>query len=269
MLVDFHAHLDGDKFAADRADVIARAKAAGVAHVVLDGQWRPRAQPTEAPGVGFEETRAVARLDPTFFSATAGIHPHEAGNVADDDWAALERVCRQPDIVAVGECGLDYHYDHSPREVQRTAFERQARLARDLDKPLVVHTREADDDTVAILSRGLGPRGGAIHCFTGDALAARRYLDLGLYLSIPGVVTFKAAEALREAAKLIPLARLLVETDCPYLTPVPHRGKRNEPAYVALTARVLADLRGESYEDLAVATSENARRLLALPPSGA
>ena len=268
MLVDFHAHLDGQKFQADRAEVIARAKAAGVTHVVQVGQWRPGAQAAEAPGVGFDESKAVAQGDPAFFSFTAGIHPHEAGNVSEADWAALEKFCREEPIVAVGECGLDYHYDHSPRDVQRAAFERQARLAKALDQPLVVHTREADDDTVAILARELGPRGGAIHCFTGDAAAARRYLDLGLHLSIPGVVTFKAAAELREAAKLIPLDRLLVETDCPFLTPVPHRGKRNEPAYVALTARALAELRGETFEALAEATGANARRLLRLPRDG-
>ena len=264
MLVDFHAHLDGDKFKADRAEVIARAKAAGVTHVVQVGQWRQGAQAAEGPGVGFDESKAVAAADPGFFSFTAGIHPHEAGNVSDADWAALEAFCRREPIVAVGECGLDYHYDHSPRDVQRAAFERQVRLAKELNQPLVVHTREADDDTVAILKAELGPLGGAIHCFTGDAAAARRYLDLGLHLSIPGVVTFKAAQELREAAKLIPLDRLLVETDCPFLTPVPHRGKRNEPAYVALTARALADLRGEPYEVVAQATSTNARRLLRL-----
>jgi TatD DNase family protein len=262
-MIDFHAHLDGEKFASDRADAIVRAKAAGLRHVVQVGQWRKPGS-GEPNGVGFEEAKAVAALDPAFLSFTAGIHPHEAANAGDADWAALEQFCRGEPIVAVGECGLDYHYDHSPRDQQRAAFERQARLARELDKPLVVHTREADDDTHAILSRELGPRGGAIHCFTGSWSAARRYLDLGLYLSIPGVVTFKAAEDLREAVRKLPLDRLLVETDCPYLAPAPHRGKRNEPAFVVLTAQKIAELRGVPAAVVGESSSENARRLLGL-----
>lgn len=262
-MIDFHAHLDGEKFAGDRADAIARAKAAGLSHVVQVGQWR-KPGPGEPHGIGFDEAKAVAQLDPAFLSFTAGIHPHEAANAGEADWDALEEFCRREPIVAVGECGLDYHYDHSPRDVQRAAFERQARLARDLGKPLVVHTREADEDTRAILSRELGERGGAIHCFTGDWTAARAYLDLGLYLSIPGVVTFKAADGLREAVRKMPLDRLLVETDCPYLAPVPHRGKRNEPAYAVLTAQKVAELRGVPADVVAGSCTENARRLLGL-----
>jgi TatD DNase family protein len=265
MLIDSHAHLDFDEYGQDRAEVIARAKAAGVQHVVLIGQWR---EPREPAGSGLwaaRETLALAKSDRTYFSATAGIHPHDAARASEADFAELRSLCGDENITAVGECGLDYHYDHSPRPVQRAAFERQIALARELGKPVVVHTREADEDTAAALAAGLGPASGAIHCFTGDWTAARRYLDLGLCISIAGVVTFKSAEALRDAARRIPLERLMVETDCPFLTPVPHRGKRNEPAYVALTAALLADLRGEPPATLAAATSANARRLLRLP----
>ena len=266
MLIDSHAHLDFEDYGQDRAEVIARARAAGVVHVVLIGQWR---EPKEAGQSGLwaaRETLALAKSDRSFFSATAGVHPHDAARATEQDFAELAVLCRgDENITAVGECGLDYHYDHSPRPVQQAAFERQIALAKELGKPVVVHTREADEDTAAVLQRGLGAAGGAIHCFTGDWTAARRYLDLGMSISIAGVITFKSAEALREAARQIPLDRLLVETDCPFLTPVPHRGKRNEPAYVALTAARLADLRGEPLATLEEATTANARRLLRLP----
>ena len=256
-MIDSHAHLDFAEYGADRGAVIERARAAGVEGVVLIGQWRK--------GWGAaRETLALARTDPAFFTATAGLHPHDAAECSERDFDELRALCADPGIAAVGECGLDYHYDHSPRDVQRAAFERQARLAVELGKPVIVHTREADQDTAAVLAANLGARGGAIHCFTGDWSAARRYLDLGLHVSIAGVVTFRNADALREAARRIPLDRLLVETDSPFLAPVPHRGKRNEPAFVALTARRLAELRGEPFEALAAATAGNARRLLGI-----
>ena len=207
----------------------------------------------------------LASTDRSFFSATAGIHPHDAGRATADDLRHLETLCRDPACVAVGECGLDYHYDRSPREVQREVFAAQARLAKALGTPLVVHTREADLDTASILERELGPAGGVIHCFTGDWTAAQRYLALGLYVSLSGVLTFKAADALREAAARIPLDRLLVETDCPFLAPVPHRGKRNEPAFVRYTAARLAELRGIPVAEVEQATTANARRALHLP----
>ncbi|HEY6911865.1 MAG TPA: TatD family hydrolase [Myxococcales bacterium] len=257
MLVDSHAHLDGY---ADRAEVVARAREAGLSHVVVVGQWRER------DGMaGAAEAVALARTDRSFFSATAGIHPHDAAQAAEADFAELRRLCAGPDVVAVGECGLDFHYDRSPRPVQREVFVRQIRLARELGKPLVVHTREADVETAEILARELGPDGGVIHCFTSDWAAAGRYLALGMSLSFSGVVTFRNAVALREAACKVPLDRMLVETDCPFLAPVPHRGKRNEPAYVALTAAELARLRGVPFDALAAATAANARRALRLP----
>jgi TatD DNase family protein len=257
MLVDSHAHLDGY---ADRAEVVARAREAGLAHVVLVGQWR------EGDGMGgAREALAVARTDRSFFSATAGIHPHDAAHAAEADFAELRRLCAEPDVVAVGECGLDFHYDRSPRPVQADVFLRQIRLAREVGKPLVVHTREADAETAEILARELGSDGGVIHCFTSDWTAAQRYLALGMYLSFSGVVTFRNAQALRDAACKAPLDRMLVETDCPFLAPVPHRGKRNEPAYVAFTAAEIARLRGIAFEELAAATTANARRALRLP----
>ncbi|GAC1348230.1 MAG: TatD family hydrolase [Myxococcales bacterium] len=260
-LIDSHAHLDSADYAADRAEVVARARAAGVAHVVLIGQWNG------AQG-GLAATRATLELaasDPPFFSATVGVHPHDAAQASDADFAALRALCAAPGVVAVGECGLDYHYDLSPRPAQRERFAEQIALAAALAKPVVVHTREADADTADLLRAGLGPAGGVIHCFTGDWSAARRYLDLGLFISLSGVLTFKNAVALREAAAQIPLDRLLVETDAPFLAPIPHRGKRNEPAWVAHTAACLAGLRGLSVEAVEVATTANARRALRLP----
>ncbi len=259
MLIDSHAHLDLAEYGEERADVIARAKSAGVEHMVLIGQLG------EGGFAGARETIALAKSDRRAFSATCGIHPHDAARATGALFDELRAICSDADVVAVGECGLDYHYDRSPREVQRDLFARQIALARELRKPLVVHTREADADTAQLLEAGLGPESGCIHCFTGDWTAAQRYLALGLCISISGVVTFKSAEALRDAARRIPLERLMVETDCPFLAPVPHRGKRNEPAFVALTAQLLADLRGEPLATLAAHTSANARRVLRLP----
>ncbi|MBS2024801.1 MAG: TatD family hydrolase [Deltaproteobacteria bacterium] len=265
-LIDSHAHLDLNRYGDDRQSVIDRARAADLVHVVLIGQW---ATPTE-PGIhGLDEARAtlaLARTDRGFFSATAGIHPHDAREPTQADWDALATLCAQPDLVAVGECGLDYHYDHSPRDQQRDAFVRQLALAKALHKPVVIHTREADAHTVELLREHLGPDGGVIHCFTSDPAAARSYLDLGLSISFSGVVTFKNAEQVREAARLVPLDRILIETDSPYLAPLPHRGKRNEPALVALTAQRLAEVKGLPVEEIARATTENARRALRLKP---
>ena len=260
MLIDSHAHLDFAEYGADLDATVARARAAGLVHVVVIGQWRE--------GAGMEGARdavALARRDRGFFSATAGVHPHDAARAAEADFAALELLCADSSVVAVGECGLDFHYDRSPREVQRAVFIRQLRLARKLQKPVVVHTREADLETAEILAAELGPDGGVIHCFTSDWAAAQPYLALGMSLSFSGVLTFKNAEPVREAARRAPLDRLLVETDCPFLAPLPHRGKRNEPAWVALTAARLAELRGLPLAELELATTANARRALRLP----
>jgi TatD DNase family protein len=251
VLVDSHAHLDFEEYGADLDSVVQRAREAGLVHIVVVGQ-----HPNARAAVDF------ARRDRSFFSATAGIHPHDA---AQGDFAGIERLCALEDVVAVGECGLDFHYDRSPRDVQREVFVKHLRLARALHKPVVVHTREADVETAEILAKELGPDGGVIHCFTSDWTAAKRYLDLGMYLSFSGVLTFKNAEPVREAARNAPIDRVLVETDCPFLAPIPHRGKRNEPAYVALTAAKLAEIKGLPAAGLALATTGNARRALRLP----
>jgi TatD DNase family protein len=260
VLIDSHAHLDFAEYGADLDDIVARARAAGLVHIVVIGQWRE--------GAGMKAALDAVKLaerDRTFFTATAGIHPHDAAQATDADFSELEAICARTSVTAVGECGLDFHYDRSPRDVQREVFVRQLRLARKLDKPAVIHTREADVETAEILRAELGPAGGVIHCFTSDWTAAQRYLDLGMSLSFSGVLTFKNADAVREAAQKAPLDRVLVETDCPFLAPIPLRGKRNEPAYVAHTAARLAELRGLPPADLALATTGNARRALRLP----
>ena len=202
MLVDAHAHLDAYS---DRAEVVKRARSAGLVHIVAVGQWR------EGAGMaGAQDAIALAKEDRSFFSATAGIHPHDAARATEADFAELRRMCADPDVVAVGECGLDFHYDRSPRGVQRSVFLRQIHLAKELGKPLVVHTREADEETAQILRAELGPDGGVIHCFTSDWAAAQRYLDLGMDLSFSGVLTFRNAEPVRDAAARAPLDRILV-----------------------------------------------------------
>ncbi len=293
-LIDSHCHLDLDAYGAERDAVIARAREAGLSRMVLIGQWAeirtPGGESAEQPagaahqaGAGAgrgvaagrgaaadglwqaRETIALARSAPGMFSATAGVHPHDAARASESDWRALEQLCAEPDLVAVGECGLDYHYLRSPKQSQRERFAAQLELAKRLRKPVVVHSREADAETAELLRAHLGPEGGVIHCFTSDWSAARAYLELGMHISLSGVLTFKSAAATQEAARQIPLDRLLVETDAPFLAPVPLRGKRNEPALVVHTARKLAELKGVSFEAIAEATSENARRALRLP----
>jgi TatD DNase family protein len=256
-LVDAHAHLDRDEYEADLEAVVARAKDAGVVRVVCIGQWR-------APG-DFGDALDLAGRDASYFAATIGVHPHECARVPEEDWGTVERLARDPRIIAVGETGLDFHYDLSPRETQIACFRRSVRIARAAGKPLVVHVRDADDTCARVLEEESIPAAaGIIHCFTGDWRRASRYLDLGLFISVAGVVTFKAADDLRDAVRRIPRDRLLVETDCPFLAPLPFRGKRNEPAYVARTAEKVAELWGTSLDDVAAATTENARRLFRL-----
>lgn len=257
-LIDSHAHLDFEDYAADLDAVIGRARAAGVGRVVLVGLWR-------APGSFGNALELAARM-PELFSATVGIHPHEAARVPEEDWARHDALARDPRIVAVGETGLDFHYDLSPRDAQEAAFRRSLRTAAVAGKPVVVHVREADDVCARVLrEEGVPAAGGVIHCFTGDWPAARAYLDLGLYISVAGIVTFRTAEAIREAVRNVPRDRLLVETDSPFLAPVPYRGKRNEPAYVARTAEKVAEVWGVPVEEVAATTTANARRVLRLP----
>jgi len=253
-LVDSHAHLDFEDYANDLDGVLARSRAAGVERVVLIGLWR-------APG-SFGNALELATRDPSAFSATIGIHPHECAKVPEEDWRAMEALAADPRIVGVGETGLDFHYDLSPRDVQEASFRRSIAAAKTAGKPVVVHVREADEACARVLSEeGVPAAGGVIHCFTGDWARARAYLDLGLYLSIAGVVTFKTAEDLRDAVRRAPRDRVLVETDCPFLAPIPHRGKRNEPAYVARVAETVAAARGMSAAAVGEAALENFRRL--------
>ena len=249
--IDSHCHLDDSKFDEDRAQVIERARAAGVDVMLAIGT-----------GSGPPDLEAAIRLadEYPFFHATVGVHPHDAAKAGEETFERLHTLAAHPKVVAIGEIGLDYHYDISPRDVQRDVFARQLSLAAEAGKPIVIHTREAWDDTLAVIGGAL-PHGGIMHCFTGDAAQARQALDRGFHLSFGGVLTFPKAEAVREAARLTPDDRLLVETDCPYLAPVPHRGKRNEPAFLVDTARRLAAVRGASVERIAELTTRNFARL--------
>ena len=254
-LIDSHCHLDSAEFDDDRDAVIERALAAGVEHIMAIGT-----------GNGPPDLEAGLRLaerHPAFY-ATVGIHPHDAAKAGADDFKRLTDLLAHPKVLALGEIGLDYHYGFSPREVQKSAFIEQMGIAARAKKPIVIHTREAWDDTLALIEQHWTPHGisGIMHCFSGGPDEARRAIDLGFYLSFGGIVTFPKALNVQESAKAAPRDRILIETDAPYLAPVPKRGKRNEPALMVHTARKLAELRGEAYEDICAATTENFRRLL-------
>jgi TatD DNase family protein len=250
-LVDSHCHLDDKQFAEDREAVIERARAAGVERMMAIGT-----------GQGPPDLEGAVRLADRypFFYATVGVHPHHAALATDAIFERLRELLVAPKVLALGEIGLDYHYDFARRDTQRAVFTRQLEMARDLDKPVVIHTREAWSDTIEIL-RNRYRGGGVFHCFTGGPDEALEALDLGFHLSFGGVLTFPKAEAVREAARVTPLDRLLLETDAPYLAPVPHRGRRNEPAFLVATATKLADIRGIPLEELGSATTENFERL--------
>jgi TatD DNase family protein len=245
--VDTHVHLDDSKFDEDRDQVIERARGAGVELMMAIGT-----------GDGPPDLEAAIRMadrHPGMY-ATIGVHPHDASKAQPETFARLRELAEHAKVLAVGEIGLDYHYDFSPRDVQRSVFEQQLEIAAAAKKPIVIHTREAWDDTLAIL-RSAWHGGGIMHCFTGDEEQARQSLDLGFHLSFGGVLTFPKAETVRQAARITPADRILIETDCPYLAPVPHRGKRNEPAFVVDTARRLAEVRGCSLEEIAETTTRN------------
>jgi TatD DNase family protein len=251
-LIDSHVHLDDTKFDADRDAAIERALAAGVDRLMAIGTGNG------PPDIDV----AVRQADRyPFIYATIGVHPHDASKATPETWTRMRELAAHPKVLAVGEIGLDYHYDFSPRDVQRAVFEQQLALAAEFRKPIVIHTREAWDDTLAIL-RTHWKAGGIMHCFTGDETQARQSLDLGFHLSFGGVLTFPKAEEVRQSARIAPEDRILVETDCPYLAPVPHRGKRNEPAFVVETARRLAEVRGVTLEAIAEATTRNFEQLL-------
>jgi TatD DNase family protein len=260
-LVDSHCHLDFPQFDADRMAVIQRAAEAGVGTLLSLGVGS--GPPALDAGLKIAEL-APPRPDapwPVIYTSV-GVHPHEAKQAGEADFAELERLGAHPKVLAVGEIGLDFHYDHSPRETQRVVFIRQMEIAARLGKPIIIHCREAWPECLDLLRShwrcsGLG---GVLHCFSGDAEIARQGLDLGFLISFAGNVTFPKAEDLRQAARNVPPDRLLIETDSPYLAPVPHRGRRNEPAFVAAVAQRLAEARGVAAEDLARQTSDNFRR---------
>ncbi|HEY0479858.1 MAG TPA: TatD family hydrolase [Kofleriaceae bacterium] len=259
MLIDSHAHVDGPEFDADRAEVLARARAAGVQRIIVIGA-------VGDPGSA-ERAVALAERDPEIW-ATVATHPHDVAQMTPAWWDVHERLARHPRVVAVGETGLDYYYDHSPRDVQQAAFARFIELARAVSKPVVCHIRDAHDDARGILAAG-GVTDCVIHCFTGTPEDARAYAERGYYVSFSGIVTYKTAQALRDAVPRVPRDRLLIETDCPYLAPVPRRGKRNEPAFLTHTAEVVAQCSGMSFEELAEITARNACRVFGLADPGA
>lgn len=254
MLTDSHCHLEPKDFGDEREAVLARAREAGVTRLICVGS-----------GASLDEVRnavSLAEAHPDLWAAV-GIHPHDTARMPDGALDEIERLATtHPRVVAVGETGLDYHNAHSPPEAQKRALGDFAAIARRAKKPLSLHIRDAHADALALL--GGHDTGGVVHCFTGDLEAAKRWVALGFHLSFSGIVTFKSAGAIREAAAWLPLDRMLIETDCPYLAPVPLRGKRNEPAYLVHTARFLADLRGLSLEAFAEATTANARALFKL-----
>jgi TatD DNase family protein len=258
-LIDTHAHLHFPEFAADLDDVLARARAAGIVRLVTVGTDRE----TNRAAVELAERR------PEVF-ATVGIHPHDAALSTDADVDAMEALARSsPKVVALGEMGLDFFRNLSPHDVQERVFRRQLGLARRLGKPVVVHCRDAHVETLAVLSEErVGEVGGVMHCFSADVDVARRCLDLGLSISLAGPVTYKNARALPDVARFVPEDRLVLETDCPFLPPHPHRGHRNEPAYVTLTAAHVARLRGVAADTVGEATTRNAARLFGLPGMG-
>ncbi len=256
MLFDSHAHLDQSEFDADRAAAIDRARLAGVETVLAIGVT------AESSAAAVRLTEEYPSLDPSIYAAV-GIHPNYCGEAAVGDWDRVVELARQPRVVALGETGLDRYREHAPLELQQDYFDRHLRLSQECDLPFIVHTRDSQVEVLAMLehARHRGPIRGVMHSFTGDAAAAQRCVELGMYISFAGMVTFKKSDDLRAVAATIPADRILVETDSPYLSPQPLRGKRNEPANVRLTAECLATIRGLPIEEFARQTTANARRL--------
>ncbi len=249
MLTDTHAHLDRHEFGEDLDAILGAARDAGVSRIVTIG-------------IDNATSRAAVALAEKYpiVWATVGVHPHDAA--AQVDWEELGTLARHPRVVAVGECGLDYYRDLSPRDAQDVVFRRQIALAEEVGKPLVIHCRDAHVDVTRILREGASrPRRGVMHCFSGDVAQANAYREIGFVISLAGPVTYPNSPKLKEVARMVPLSEIVVETDCPWLAPQARRGKRNEPAYVRYTATEVASLRGVSLEEVAQATSENASRL--------
>lgn len=259
--VDTHCHLDFPDYQGDLAAVLERSRLAGVSKIITVGtELATSRRAVELAAAGDE-----AQGGPQIY-ATVGVHPHHVNELVEGDYRRLRELALSPKVVAYGEIGLDYAKEYSPASMQRSHFAAQVELAVELGLPLIIHDREAHADTLAILREaGQLPSGGVMHCFSGDAALAEEVLDLGFYISITGVVTFKTAATLREAVSRVPLERLLLETDGPFLAPVPYRGKRNEPAHIPLIAAKIAELKGCTSAEIARATTANARRLFNLP----
>ena len=258
MFVDSHAHIDGPEFDADREEVLERAKAAGVSVILNVGTGDPHSG-------AFEWAIELGRTHDSVYAAI-GTHPHDARLYDDPAEEKIKTLIQSERVLAWGEIGLDFHYDNSPRDVQVEVFRRQLHAARECGLPVIIHTREAEAETIEILKSDYASaqRRGIFHCFSGSMELAQRAIELGFMISFSGIVTFKKADELREVAKQVPLERLLIETDCPYLSPIPYRGKRNEPAYVVEVARCLAELHGMELDEIGRITSENFQQFFGL-----
>ncbi|MFM1655436.1 TatD family hydrolase [Brevibacillus sp. B_LB10_24] len=255
MLIDTHAHLNAPEFAEDRDEVISRARENGVSTMI---------------NIGFNRETIPTCLELAeryeFIYAVIGWHPQDAKDMTDADLEWIAELTRHPKVVGLGEMGLDYYWDTSPKDVQAEVFRKQIRLARELKLPIVIHNRDAHEDVIKILREEKAEEvGGVMHCFSGSWETAKLALEMNFYISFGGPLTFKNAKKPKEVAVQVPLDRLLVETDCPYLTPHPYRGKRNESGYVRLVAEEMANLRGLSYEEMIQITGDNAQRLFRLP----
>ena len=258
MFTDSHAHIDGPEFEADREEVIERARSAGVSVILNVGTGDPHSG-------AFERAIELGKKHESVYTAI-GTHPHDARLYDDQAEDKIKSLIKSERVIAWGEIGLDFHYDNSPRDVQIAVFKRQLQAARECDLPVVIHTREAESETIEILKSDYAgvERRGVFHCFSGSMQLAQRAIELGFMISFSGIVTFKKADELREVATQVPLDRLLIETDCPFLSPIPYRGKRNEPAYVVEVARCLADIHGVEIEEIGCITSENFKSLFTL-----
>ncbi len=254
MLFDTHVHLNAEQFEEDLAEVIERAQEAGVLNMLVVGFDRPTI------------TRAMELVEQyDFLYAAVGWHPVDAIDMTDADLDWIESLTAHPKVVAIGEMGLDYHWDKSPKDIQMEVFRRQIQLAKKVKLPIIIHNREATADIVSILQEeGAAEVGGIMHCFSGSVETAKVCLDMNFYISLGGPVTFKNAKKPKEVAAEVPLNRLLIETDCPYLAPHPYRGKRNEPAYVKLVAEQIADIKQVSVEEVSRITSENAKKIFGI-----
>ncbi|MCK8817080.1 TatD family hydrolase [Natroniella sulfidigena] len=250
MLTDTHAHLDFDRFEQDRQEVIARAKEEGISTIINVG----------ADMQSSENSVELAK-EYDFIYASVGVHPHEAKSVTKEDYQRLKELARHEKVIAIGEIGLDYHYDNSPREVQQQVFKEQLRVAKEVGLPVAIHSRDAKDDTLKILEEEASGLEGVMHCYAYDFNVARKVLRLGFHIAFGGVITFNNASKLRTVVDKVSLNKILLETDAPYLTPDPHRGQRNEPSYVKHVAEKIAEIKGVSLEEVAQQTTANARKL--------